>query len=115
MNGCFYDKHIKELENDIDEFLRNIGPNDVGGGGGGRRGILSPLDLIDSEGMGIKPIRKGKWAFITLNEKWGKRLSWIASKLALLGINMLQYEWHRRQSIYNSEKRLSEIPEFPIL
>jgi hypothetical protein len=120
MNGCFYDKHVKELEHDIDDYLRNVYNNSSNQGDN-----FSPNeDGIDAS-MGLQSAvdnnndhrsSRSRWlAFLSLNEKWEKRVTWIVSKLAMLGVNMLQYEWYRRQSIHNSEKRLSEIPEFPVL
>jgi hypothetical protein len=46
---------------------------------------------------------------------WRKRLRWFGGQLALLLVNMLQSEWHRRALQRAGERRLAEVPEFPLL
>ena len=46
---------------------------------------------------------------------WRGRLKWLASQALLLLVNVLQNEWHRRATRRAAEKRLAEVPEFPLL
>lgn len=47
--------------------------------------------------------------------RWRTRLRWLASQCILLAINFIQAEWHRRATRRAAEKRLAEVPEFPLL
>lgn len=49
------------------------------------------------------------------SRKWRRRLKWIGSQALLLAINFLQGEWHRRSVRRATERRLAEVPEFPLL
>jgi len=50
-----------------------------------------------------------------VNPKWRKRSKWVVAKLLLVAFNMAQFEVQRRLNVRNAEKRLSAIPEFPLL
>ena len=44
-----------------------------------------------------------------------KRVKWLAAQLILFTLNFLQNEIHRKSSYYAANKRLAEVPPFPML
>jgi hypothetical protein len=89
-----------ELESDIDAFIERA--RDLGEQSGLAAADLPPLSRWDR----LLPM---------LQPKWRRRVNWFSTKAALLALNMVQFEWARRQAVRNTEKRLAEVPEFPLL
>lgn len=50
-----------------------------------------------------------------ISKVWLRRAKWVAAQCLLLGLNFVQNEWHRRTAIRCCERRLAEVPEFPLL
>eukprot|EP01038_Epipyxis_sp_PR26KG_P011278 gene11278-15130_t len=44
-----------------------------------------------------------------------RRLKWLGAQVLLFSFNFCQHEVHRRMSLRAAEKRLAEVPEFPLL
>jgi len=88
-----------ELESDIDAFTERA------------------RDLGEQIGLAadLPPLSRWDRLLPMLQPKWRRRVKWFSTKAALLTLNMVQFEWARRQSVRNTEKRLAEVPEFPLL
>eukprot|EP01032_Pedospumella_encystans_P011768 gene11768-13661_t len=82
---------ISELQADIDNYIDQI-----------------PADQI------ISVNQTGTLAAFR-NSIWYARSKWVLAQVLMLALNFGQYELHRRLSIRAAEKRLAEVPEFPLL
>jgi hypothetical protein len=114
-----YMDYMEELETDIDSVLTTVAEaaDDQG---------ISLADLGDEKQpqgsikCGKRAISRAAGRFAGRYLAWiepkrRRRLKWVGSKAALLALNMAQFEWGRRQSVRRAEKRLAEVPEFPLL
>ena len=81
-----FEGYLSELEADMGRYLEEVASS----------------ELLPSEGSGGRPT-------------WRTRLRGLASQALLLLVNLLQSEWHRRATRRAAEKRLAEVPEFPLL
>ena len=109
-----YGDYLCELETDIDSCIDSLaeevaGPLDVEG-----REVVNGRMGFFAENNDPCRRRLDRYMF-WIQPKWRRRLRWVGSKVALLALNMAQFEWARRQSVRNAEKRLAEVPEFPLL
>lgn len=111
-----YKDQLDELQQDINTFMQIHSKDPVGG----NRSSWVVSDA--SQGTtGQKKISEGRP--LTANTKvlkrlvcknWRRRSKWALSQFLLLALNFGQYELHRRTIRLAAEKRLAEVPEFPL-
>lgn len=117
------DYFLGELESDINAFVQGVSERLNESGTREDDGTLSasfagddpndcrPHKISEMIGRFIVRSRFVRW----IPRKWQRRLRWVVLKAGLLAFNMAQFEWGRRQSVRSAERRLAEVPEFPLL
>ena len=102
-----FSAYINELEADIARYVEDVAEASESA----EQRLSRPMQEASSSSDEKK--RKKRDGF--QQTIWFKRSKWLASQLLLLSLNMLQSEWHRRATRRAAEKRLAEVPEFPLL
>eukprot|EP01039_Chlorochromonas_danica_P009124 gene9124-10073_t len=112
------DAHLAEVSEDMDSLLSsklNTADTDTEGG------VVSSPPLSPSSSSAVvnetdKSCRNRLWqVWQSIPPRWISTSRWLLSQSLLLGINFLQQEWYRRQHVKAIERRLAEVPEFPLL
>jgi len=99
-----YEGPLQELKDDLDSHSTRI------------------LQYFDRKGTNDQNIAPKKFLFlekiyqkIPFLNRHRKRVKWLVAQIILFSLNFIQNEIHRKSSYHAANKRLAEIPAFPML